>query len=597
MRLGDINSLSELFKAEYKQYRWHVVLLGVLSFVGGILEGLGITSIIPIFSFLNSSKGESTDLISQVIERFFTFFNFPYTLKFLLVFILALFVLKAVIIFLANHISAHVAIAYEKNTRKELFSLTLKSDWPSLSKQKLGVLSQILTTDVGYSSAMLSYVSMLLITVINVLVYTLLALNVSVIIAILTLIFGLLIFLIFKPFLYKTKVLSQKVSELYKNLSHYVDESILGVKTIKSMFLEEQIEERGCDYFNQSKDLNIKVAVLKNLTNALLQPLGIVLILAIFAYFYKIATLNFASFAVIVYAINKVFANIQMAQIELHKISTCIPFLAVIVNYKKEARVYTEEDKGSKIFSFIDKLEFKNVYFAYTNGINDILLDVNFRINQGEMVGIIGPSGSGKTTIADLILRLFQPEKGKILVDAEDVQNIKLSQWRTNIGYVSQGAFLVNDTIENNIKFYNDKITKNDIMRVTKMANIYDFIEQLPQKYQTVVGERGVNLSGGQAQRIILARVLATNPRILILDEATSSLDNESELLIQQAIENLKGKITVISIAHRLSTVMSADRLFVIEGGRIIEQGAPEELLKNRDSYLFRVYHLKDNNI
>lgn len=594
MILRNVINLFRLFKVEYSQYRWHIALLGVLSFFGGILEGFGITAVIPVFSFLSGGKDKSVDFISQYIGKFFNFFHLPYTLKFLLIFIAILFILKAAFLFLANQISAYVATTYEKKMRRELFSLTLEGNWPYLSAQKIGYLNQMLITDVSNSSALLTYISMFLITLVNLLVYTTLVFNISAVIASLTVIFGVIVFLIFKSLFYKSRVLSQKASQLYKDMAHYVDEVVLGVKAIKSMFLEKQVVEGGYCYFDKVRDLNIQTVLLKNSINALLQPLGLILVIGIFAYFYKLASFNFASFAVIVYAINKVFSNLQISQVQMHQISSFVPYLSAVASYKNEAKQHKEKDGGTGYFSFNHRLEFSDVSFAYATD-RGVLSGVSFSVNKGQIVGIIGPSGSGKTTIVDLILRLIKPNTGEIVIDGQSIGNIALREWRTNIGYVSQDAFLINDTIENNIKFFNEAVTTDDVARAAKLACAHEFIEQLPQKYDTLVGERGTMLSGGQRQRIILARVLVTNPQILILDEATSSLDNESELLIQQAIDNLKGKVTVISIAHRLSTVMSSDKLIVIEGGKIIEQGAPQELLKNQNSYLSRVYHLRDS--
>jgi ABC-type multidrug transport system fused ATPase/permease subunit len=587
-----LKKLFSLFGKEYGAYRWHIVLLGFLSFFGGILEGFGITAVIPIFSFVNKGKAESTDFISQFIEKFFSYLHFPFTIKFLLIFILSLFVVKAIVVFVASHISAHITTTYERETRNELLDLSLKSNWSHLSTQKVGYLNQILTTDVANSSALLTYISRFLITITNLIVYILLAFNISPIIALLTVAFGLVVFFIFKPLLYKNKVLSQEVAQLYKDSAHYVDEVVIGIKAVKSMFLERQVAGRGSKYFAKLKNLSMRMVVLKNITNALLQPLGMVLVVAIFAYFYKTAAFNFASFAVIVYAINKVFANVQIAQIQLHQVSSFSPYLSAIVNYKNDATQNKEKDAGGSAFAFTRQLEFKNVSFSY-GADKGVLSQIDLSIKKGEMVGIIGPSGSGKTTVTDLILRLFKPNDGEILIDGESISSIQLSDWRANIGYVSQDAFLINDTIENNIKFYNSKISPADVVKAAQMANIYEFVEDLPEKLDTMVGERGTKLSGGQRQRIILARVLATNPEILILDEATSSLDSESEALIQEAIESLKGKITVLAIAHRLSTVMSADRLVVIEDGKIVEDGHPDELLKKQGGYLSRVYQLR----
>jgi ABC-type multidrug transport system fused ATPase/permease subunit len=209
------------------------------------------------------------------------------------------------------------------------------------------------------------------------------------------------------------------------------------------------------------------------------------------------------------------------------------------------------------------------------------------------MVGIIGPSGAGKTTLVDLILRLFRPVQGRIFVDGRDVSEVNLEEWRTVIGYVSQDMFLLNDSIENNIRFYNHRLSMAAIEKAAKMANIYDFIVSCPGKFDSVIGDRGIMLSAGQRQRIIIARVLARQPKFLILDEATSALDNEAEKEIQTVIENLKGKITVLVIAHRLSTVINADRLMVLDDGRVIEDGPPAKLLGDKNSYFSRLYELR----
>ena len=206
---------------------------------------------------------------------------------------------------------------------------------------------------------------------------------------------------------------------------------------------------------------------------------------------------------------------------------------------------------------------------------------------------MIGPSGAGKTTFVDLLLRLFEPQEGVVLLNGKSASRINLRDWRKNVGYVSQDVFLLNDTIGNNIRFYDDSVSDADLVRAAKMANIYDFIQAQPQKFLTPVGERGLSLSGGQRQRVALARVLARKPKILILDEATSALDNESELLVQKSIEGLKGEVTIIIIAHRLSTVMISDKLVILDKGRILEEGVPAKFLKDQDSYFAKLYNLK----
>ena len=282
----------------------------------------------------------------------------------------------------------------------------------------------------------------------------------------------------------------------------------------------------------------------------------------------------------------------QSIQGKLGGINEAAPFLKTILNYEEQADRYAESGgaKSGKL-NFDNILEFKNIKFTY-NEREEILSGLDFYVKKGEMVGLIGPSGAGKTTIVDLILKLFTPSAGQILLDGKSIAEINTKSWRENIGYVAQDIFLLSDTIENNIKFYDSSVSEQDMVSATKIANIYDLIQKQPDKFLTVVGERGVKLSAGQRQRIVLARALVRKPKILILDEATSALDNESEALIQNALENLKKKITILVIAHRLSTVMNCDRLIALENGKIVEQGSPQNLLKDESSYFYKTYNI-----
>lgn len=590
--MSKIVNLLKLFNKAYGDYRKYILVVCVLGFLSSLLEGLGINSIIPLFSLVNKTEEGSVDGITKIIENFFIFLQIPFTIRMMLILIFVLFVVKAIILFIVTYISARFNTHYEKNTRSSLFKLTLGAKWTYLSKQNLGHLEQILTTDINYSSSLLSYLGTIILTVSNLLIYSFIAINISFTIAFLTAIFGILIFFVFKPFFYKNKILSGKLESIYKQLSHYVNESMLGIKTIKSSAVEPSVKIQGDSYFDQAKNLGVSIISTRNLTNTLLQPIGLLFVILIFAFFYKMKSFNFASFAVIVYAINKIFAFMQMAQSQIHAISSFIPYVTSIERYRTEMQANQEQDFGKKKFSFHNSLEFKKVNFSYISS-RATLCDINFSIKKGEMLGIIGPSGSGKTTIVDLILRLFQPNNGAIFLDNQDIREFSIASWRNKFGYVSQDIFLMNDSIGNNIRFYNESLTQEDLVQSAKMANILDFIERQPQKFSTVIGERGVNLSGGEKQRLILARTLARKPEILILDEATSALDNESEFLIQKAIENLKGIVTVVVIAHRLSTVTLADRILVLENGVIIEEGNPQKMLENQDSYLFKASNVK----
>ena len=224
------------------------------------------------------------------------------------------------------------------------------------------------------------------------------------------------------------------------------------------------------------------------------------------------------------------------------------------------------------------KIELRNISFHYDD--NPLVLKgASFTIDKGQMTAIIGASGAGKSTIIDLILRFFDPTEGTILVDGVDFQEIDITTWRTRIGIVSQDTFLFNDTIRNNISLGRIATGNKTVEYAAKQAYADKFINQLSEGYETIIGDRGLNLSGGERQRISLARAIMSDPEILILDEATSSLDTHSEQLIQQYIEMRRGDCTLIVVAHRTSTIRSADKIVVVKDGGIIQEGPPERVL------------------
>ena len=229
-------------------------------------------------------------------------------------------------------------------------------------------------------------------------------------------------------------------------------------------------------------------------------------------------------------------------------------------------------------------LEFKNVNFHYSKG-KEILKDVSFRVPAKSMTAVVGPSGSGKTTVTNLLLRLYDVADGKITIDGIDIRDLDLKFLRETIGMVTQDAYLFNGTIRENLKYARKDATDDELIAACKEANIYDFISSLPDGFDTIVGNRGIKLSGGEKQRISIARVILKDPRIIVFDEATSSLDSISENLIQEAIEPLLKDRTSMVIAHRLSTIMAADQILVMDKGQIVEQGVHEELLKNGGVY------------
>jgi len=292
-------------------------------------------------------------------------------------------------------------------------------------------------------------------------------------------------------------------------------------------------------------------------------------------------------------------------------LGTLVAFLAYSTSFYEPLNRLTEIDNilqqaiaaGERIFELMDEVSdiqdapdamplasiegdvvFDDVHFRYQDS-EEVLHDVDFHIAPGEVVALVGPSGAGKTSIARLLSRFYDPVHGRVLVDGHDVRDVQLASLRRHVAVVLQDTFLFNASVRENLCYGKPDATDEELVVATTAAYAHEFIEQLPQGYDTEIGERGVKLSGGQKQRLALARAILADPRILILDEATSSVDAEAEYLIQQALDEVMKGRTALVIAHRLSTIRNADKIVALEGGRIREIGSHQELLSRGGLY------------
>jgi subfamily B ATP-binding cassette protein MsbA len=254
----------------------------------------------------------------------------------------------------------------------------------------------------------------------------------------------------------------------------------------------------------------------------------------------------------------------------------------------REIRDMTTEDQAdagkAPVPDVQGSVEFKDVWFEYNEGV-PVLKDVSFRAEAGTTTALVGASGGGKSTLVSLVMAFARPKAGRLFIDGRDLDTLRLHEYRDHVGVVLQDNFLFDGTIRENIAYSKPGATLEDVVAAARIAHVDDFVEQFKDKYETIVGERGVKLSGGQRQRVAIARAILADPRILILDEATSSLDSESEAMIRDGLRNLRRGRTTFVIAHRLSTIESADQILVLEAGTIVEHGTHHELMKLRGRY------------
>lgn len=283
----------------------------------------------------------------------------------------------------------------------------------------------------------------------------------------------------------------------------------------------------------------------------------------------------------------QVLPKLKILNTHLVTINEYLPHLSNVLEYTKNQRqedAYPPEDSASiNILKW--GVRFENVSFAYSGSTFNALNEISASIEKGGTTALVGASGGGKTTFVDLFLRLHEPTRGVIYVDGVDLRDVSAHEWRSRIGVVEQDPYLFNDTVLSNIRYGNQEADEREVRSAAETAYAHDFIKELPEGYQTIIGNRGFKLSGGQKQRLALARALVRSPEILVLDEATSALDSEFERLIQIAVQRLSGRVTILAVAHRLSTIKNADKILVLENGRIIQEGSHDSLMRKEGQY------------
>ncbi|AFR25788.1 ABC transporter ATP-binding protein [Bartonella quintana] len=410
-----------------------------------------------------------------------------------------------------------------------------------------------------------------------------------------TLIVGPLAFLGVRMALKRVRSLVEKELLSLGEIIKIMQESSIGIRVIKAFSLEELMKKRMnkaiCDVEKQANN----IATLEAITNPIMETLAGIAIAGIICFSGYLANQRagvqgeFMSFIVallLAYEPAKRLANVRV------KIESGLVNIRTMFEILDHPLTIIEHEKAKDLDKTQGPIRFEHVSFAYTDG-QIVLRDINLEIEPGKMTALVGPSGSGKSTLINLIMRLYDPTQGRILINDQDIHYITFRSLRKLIAYVGQDTFLFQGTVKYNIGLGKERASDNDIIKAAKTANAHDFIMNLPNGYDTQIGNNGDNLSGGQKQRIAIARAMLHDSEILILDEATSALDSHTEAQINEALYHLtKGRTTII-IAHRLSTIKRAHKIVVIQNGQLIEQGTQKELLAKEHGFYKKLHHIQ----
>lgn len=587
---GVVSILNGVFLG-FRKYLAALIVAGVLS---ALIDSFTIAAIIPLISFLlQSGSGLALSGITNFFIGIFSFFRIPFTFRYLIIFIGFLILARmAVQVFFAV-MRARVSSRFLGAQVKRLHALTLEASWSYIVKQKGGHLQSAILWDVRRVNTLLDTFVQLAQSGSGLLVYLLVAVSISPLITVATFIAGGVVLVFLRPLMEKTRAWSEQMRHSENDLTQLIGEHLGGFKAFKAANAVSGAIAAADAEVNRLERSFGKAMFSSSLGNTFVQPLGFLFAMVLFAFAYLTGTFEIAAFAATLYLIQKIFVYMESAQASFTVLTQSVPFAAHMLSHAAELKSAAEPfSHDGKPFAFLKAITFENVSFSYRPDA-PALSEVSLAIPKGAFVGLIGPSGAGKTSIVDLLLRLFTPTSGHISVDGVFEEEIALDSWRRHIGYVPQDAFLMHASVRDNIRFYDDRVTDADIERATRAASIYDDIERLPQGFNTLVGDRGVSLSGGQRQRIALARALARRPDVLVLDEATSALDSETAKRIHEVIAGLRGTLTLVVIAHRVSSVMSADEVLVVEDGHVVERGSPVAMAADARSYLARILHLQ----
>ena len=564
------------------------LLCGII-FLGGLLEGLGISLLLPILNF--QSPAMANDPYIQTIHRLYARLGIPISLQAILLLLVIVFFCKGLLIFAQEVMKAYLLTDLTKIKREEVCRRYAEMGYLHYIEKSIGFLNNIITTEIDRAVSGFGQYTELIVTSIYILIYTVAAYLINWRVTLLVIGLCAVLFILSETLSRVARELSIKVSEKNAQIQSLLIQMIYNFKYLKATHRFSALYKQFSKRVEEHRSFQFQNSALSAISPSMLEPVVVLLLSALIFYYVSYQGKPIGEIVVLLLFFYRSFSKVFGLQIAWQKFCARAGGVDVLEQMTVELREHKEKQGAYIPEELQHAVTFKNVDYSY--GFHPILSNVTIQIPANKTIAIVGESGAGKTTVLDMIVGLILPQHGAIFLDDKDYQDLDLSALRSQIGYVTQEPVIFNDTIANNVSFWAEGIPPDELNKkieaAAKLAHCVEFIQKTEKGYDSVIGDKGVKLSVGQRQRIAIAREIFKDPAIMIFDEATSALDSESERLIQESIQAIMGTRTMIIVAHRLSTIKQCDYIYVLDEGKVIEEGNFEALLAHHDSRFARM--------
>ncbi|AXG06304.1 ABC transporter ATP-binding protein [Haloplanus rubicundus] len=583
-RRDQIRALLEV--ARYRpQLTMGIIFGGVFA---ALLEGLGIGFILPIIEIVQSpgDPAQQADGIMQVFVSVYQFFGIPFTLGYVVVGVSAVLTVRWTLTFFVRWMRSALAIDYTRYLQRESFDNALDARIEYFDQEGSDDILNAIVTQSEYAGRTIRFVINFIEQGFLTLMYLAVAFAVAPVLALITLIFLGGITVLFRYVIEPGYELGDAVADANERVQQAAQAGTQGIRDTKLFGLKGELFDDFLEGVNQYANSRIRLRrneqAIQNFYNLLTAVSVFVLIYAALTF----ANLSLGALGVFLFAMFRLGPKASGLNSKLYRIENNLPHLVRTQKFIRELKRNAEAMNNSeRIPDEIQAVEFDDVHYSYEGQENEALSGVTLNFEKGEFIGIVGQSGAGKSTIISLLVRMYEPDSGEIRANNRSIHGMDISEWRSQVAVVRQDPFIFNRTLQYNLTIGNRNVSEEELNRVIQIAKLDQFFNDLPNGYETQLGDDGVRLSGGQRQRVALARALLKDADILVLDEATSNLDSNLEKEVQTAIENMDRDYAIVGIAHRLSTVKNADRIYSVDNGKIVETGQHEELIENDGQY------------